>query len=97
MRPRPIGRGNRVGGIDALDQVARFNEAAANWPRKCRPRRRREAMKWGFNEAAANWPRKFGHSTTTLKSSLGFNEAAANWPRKSSAPRSIASASVSLQ
>ena len=60
----------------------RFNEAAANSPRKRSLRVERRARNTGFNEAAANSPRKLSKQSAERVHQPRFNEAAANSPRK---------------
>jgi len=61
---------------------SRFNEAAANSPRKQGQGPCAHQYATGFNEAAANSPRKLPQPANAAGRIVGFNEAAANSPRK---------------
>jgi len=82
MRPRPNDRGNRAGGDVRPRRRAGFNEAAAERPRKYRPRWMDGCRGNGFNEAAAERPRKSLLPHPPHPGPRRFNEAAAERPRK---------------
>ncbi len=89
MRPRRNGRGNRLPPRPGETSRLSFNEAAAQWPRKCALALPSLGDTKCFNEAAAQWPRKSLSARALALPNQGFNEAAAQWPRKLRVPAQL--------
>jgi len=77
MRPRPIGRGNRSYRISSPAWPGRFNEAAANWPRKSVDG---QFVADSYVDASMR-PRPIGRGNLTNSATVAPNAAASMRPR----------------